>query len=47
VQCDGESLRYASSRLRDDPDIVLVAVKQDSDALRYASTRLQAQWNIL
>ena len=34
-------LRYASAELKNDKDIVLVAVAQDGDALQYASEELK------
>jgi hypothetical protein len=35
------ALHHASERLRDDPEVVLAAVRQDGLALRFASERLR------
>ena len=41
VRRDGESLRYASARIKDDAKIVNDAVRENWKALRHASRRLQ------
>jgi hypothetical protein len=38
------TLQFASERLQDDSEVVLVAVQQDRDSLKYASKRLKEFW---
>lgn len=41
VKIDGNNLRYAGQRLKDDIDIVLLAGKQNIESLRFATERVR------
>ena len=40
-ELNGEALDFASTKLQDDPEIVLAAVKSSATSLKYASDRLK------
>ncbi len=44
VRADGNNLRYASEKMKDDKEIVLTAVKNDGRTLYYAGEKLQAEF---
>ena len=47
VTRDGEALKYASARLQNNRDVVLLAVKQNGTALEFASASLRADKEIV
>ena len=47
VSQNGDALRYASTHLHADKEVVLAAVAQKGDALRYASADLQADKDVV